>query len=82
MSADDNQVEATVPGAASPVVELTLKAEQACPVDSTTAWMLYQDTRFYTRNYVAFLYIILYDFVLSHISLGNLLIFLGNSCIS
>ena len=56
MSADDDQAQATVPGAASPVVELTPKAEQACPVDSTPARMLYQDTRFYVRNLVALLF--------------------------
>ena len=85
MSADHNQVEANVPGAAPPVVELTPKAEQACPVDSTPARMLYQDTRFYIRTSGAFLYIILYYLILSYIIpytvLQNLAIFLGSLCI-
>ena len=65
MSADDNQVEATVPGAASLVVELTPKAEQACPDPGPDALV--------TRIHGSISRIRVHFYVLSYIILHHLL---------
>ena len=65
MSADDDQAQATVPGAASPVVELTPKAAQACPDPGPDALV--------TRIHGSISRIMLHFYILSYIILHYLI---------